>query len=130
MAHRIAEIVSPRLSVRSRRRTGRLCPHGWGDDYNHRLAGREAIFLAARDSFYMASVSETGWPTSSTAVVLGFVKVLDERTIGFADYAGNRQYVSIGNVRSDNRVALFFSMDYPNRRRLKMLRPRPHCRAG
>ena len=92
-----------------------------GDDYNHRLSGREAIFIAARDSFYMASVGETGWPyVQHRGGPAGFMKVLDERTIGFADYSGNRQYVSTGNFRSDNRVALFF-MDYPNRTRLKML---------
>jgi ferredoxin-NADP reductase/predicted pyridoxine 5'-phosphate oxidase superfamily flavin-nucleotide-binding protein len=92
-----------------------------GDDYNHQLSGREETFIAARDSFYMASVGETGWPyVQHRGGPAGFMKVLDQSTIGFADYSGNRQYVSTGNFRSDNRVALFF-MDYPNRRRLKML---------
>ena len=69
----------------------------------------------------MASVSESGWPyVQHRGGPAGFMKVLGERTIGFADYSGNRQYVSVGNVSSDDRVSLFF-MDYPNRRRLKML---------
>ena len=92
-----------------------------GADYNHQLTAREAQFIAARDSFYMASVTETGWPyIQHRGGLPGFMKVLDEGRIGFADYSGNRQYVSTGNFTHDNRVALFF-MDYPNRRRLKML---------
>jgi ferredoxin-NADP reductase/predicted pyridoxine 5'-phosphate oxidase superfamily flavin-nucleotide-binding protein len=96
-------------------------PMDEGEDYNHRLGAREATFIAARDSFYMASVSETGWPyVQHRGGPAGFMKVLDEGSIGFADYSGNRQYASTGNFRSDDRVALFF-MDYPNRTRLKML---------
>ncbi len=92
-----------------------------GEDYNHILSEREAGFISERDSFYMASVSETGWPyVQHRGGPTGFVKILDERTIGFTDYAGNRQYVSVGNFRHDDRVALFF-MDYPNKTRLKML---------
>jgi hypothetical protein len=92
-----------------------------GEDYNHVLTGREADFIAARDSFYIASVSETGWPyVQHRGGPAGFMRVLDERTIGFADFHGNRQYVSVGNLRKDDRVALFF-MDYPNRMRLKLL---------
>ncbi len=90
------------------------------EDYNHRLTQREASFIAGRDSFYMASVGETGWPyLQHRGGPAGFVKVLDERTIGFADYRGNRQYMSTGNLLRDERVSLFF-MDYPDRRRLKM----------
>jgi predicted pyridoxine 5'-phosphate oxidase superfamily flavin-nucleotide-binding protein len=92
-----------------------------GEDYNQLLTERESGFIAARDSFYMASVSETGWPyLQHRGGPAGFMKTLDARTLGFADYSGNRQYVSTGNFLSDDRVALFF-MDYPNRRRLKML---------
>lgn len=92
-----------------------------GEDYNYLLSQHEADFLAARDSFYMASVSETGWPyLQHRGGPAGFLKVIDEDRIGFADFSGNRQYVSVGNFRKDDRVALFF-MDYPNRRRLKML---------
>jgi ferredoxin-NADP reductase/predicted pyridoxine 5'-phosphate oxidase superfamily flavin-nucleotide-binding protein len=92
-----------------------------GSDYNHVLGEREAAFIAARDSFYMATVGETGWPyVQHRGGPAGFVRILDERTIGFADFRGNRQYVSVGNLRKDDRVALFF-MDYPNRTRLKLL---------
>lgn len=92
-----------------------------GDDYNHRLGYREVEFIGKRDSFYMASVGESGWPyVQHRGGPVGFMKVLDAKTIGFADYSGNRQYVSTGNFKSDDRVSMFF-MDYPNRRRLKML---------
>ena len=88
--------------------------------YANVLTAREVEFIAGRDSFYMASVSETGWPyVQHRGGPVGFMKVLDGRTIGFADYSGNRQYLSTGNFRHDDRVSLFF-MDYPNRRRLKM----------
>ena len=81
----------------------------------------EAAFIAARDSFYLASVSETGWPyLQHRGGPAGFVRVLDGRTIGWAELRGNRQYVTAGNVASDDRVALFF-MDYAARRRLKLL---------
>jgi predicted pyridoxine 5'-phosphate oxidase superfamily flavin-nucleotide-binding protein len=91
------------------------------EDHNCLLGERESSFVQARDSFYMATVSETGWPyVQHRGGPLGFLRVLDERTIGFADFCGNRQFVTVGNVRRDNRVALFF-MDYPNRKRLKML---------
>lgn len=92
-----------------------------GDDYNHRLSDNETSFLAKRDSFYMSSISETGWPyVQHRGGPVGFIRVLDQQTIGFADFRGNRQYVSTGNFRKNDRVSLFF-MDYPNRRRLKLL---------
>ena len=85
------------------------------------LGDSEEEFLAARDSFYLASVGETGWPyIQHRGGPKGFVKVLDPHTIGFADYRGNKQYISLGNVGGDERVALIF-VDYPNRRRLKLL---------
>ena len=90
------------------------------DVVSHRLTASEAAFIEARNSFYMATVSETGWPyIQHRGGPTGFVRVLDERTIGFADYRGNRQYVSVGNLTTDDRVSLFF-MDYANRTRLKM----------
>ncbi len=88
---------------------------------NQVLGPREAGFIGERDSFYMASVSETGWPyVQHRGGPTGFVRVLDERTIGFADFRGNRQYISVGNMMTDDRVSLFF-MDYAHRTRLKML---------
>ncbi len=91
-----------------------------GPQSNHELTEREAEFIQERDSFYMASVNEDGWPyVQHRGGAPGFTRVLDEKTIGFADFRGNRQYVSIGNFSKDDRVSLFF-MDYVNRRRLKM----------
>lgn len=92
-----------------------------GDDYNDILGANEAQFIAARDSFYMATVSETGWPyVQHRGGPVGFVKILNDRTLGFADFRGNRQYVSVGNLTQNDRVSLFF-MDYPNKTRLKLL---------
>lgn len=85
------------------------------------LTEQEASFIVQRDSFYLATVSETGWPyVQFRGGAPGFVKVLDERRLGFADFRGNRQYVSVGNLSADNRAAFFF-MDYPSRTRLKLL---------
>ena len=85
------------------------------------LTSAEAGFIAARDSFYMASVSETGWPyVQHRGGPAGFLRVLDAATLGFADLGGNRQHISVGNLGGDDRVSLFL-MDYPNRRRLKIL---------
>ena len=92
-----------------------------GEAHHHRLGPAEAAFLAARDSFYLATVSETGWPyVQHRGGPPGFLKVLGERTIGFADFRGNRQYVSLGNLGGDDRVSLIL-VDYPHRRRLKIL---------
>jgi predicted pyridoxine 5'-phosphate oxidase superfamily flavin-nucleotide-binding protein len=85
------------------------------------LSEVEAEFIAARDSVYMATVTETGWPyIQHRGGPMGFLRVLDDRTLGFADFRGNRQYISLGNLSTDDRVSLFL-MDYPNRRRLKIL---------
>lgn len=92
-----------------------------GEDYNYLLSDYEAEFIEQRDSFYIASVGETGWPyVQHRGGPKGFMRVLDASTLGFSDYSGNRQYVSTGNFRTNNRVSLFF-MDYPNRRRLKLM---------
>jgi len=93
---------------------------GVPDAVNHRLTEAEAGFIAARNSLYMATISETGWPyIQHRGGPTGFVRVLDESTIGFADFRGNRQYVSVGNLMKGDRVSLFF-MDYPNKTRLKL----------
>jgi predicted pyridoxine 5'-phosphate oxidase superfamily flavin-nucleotide-binding protein len=92
-----------------------------GEPYNQALGPDEMEFITLRDTFYMASVSETGWPyVQHRGGPPGFVKVLDASTLGFADYRGNRQYVSVGNLLRDDRVALIL-VDYPNRTRLKIL---------
>lgn len=82
---------------------------------------REGAFIAARDSFYIATVSSSGWPyVQHRGGPTGFLKVLDDRTLGFADYGGNRQYLTVGNLGTDDRASLFL-MDYPGRARLKLL---------
>jgi predicted pyridoxine 5'-phosphate oxidase superfamily flavin-nucleotide-binding protein len=84
------------------------------------FGAREAEFIAARDSFYMASVSETGWPyVQHRGGPPGFLAVIDDKTFAFADFRGNRQYISLGNTAANDRVALIL-MDYPHRRRLKL----------
>jgi len=90
-------------------------------DAGDSLGESERDFIAARDGFYMASTSETGWPyIQYRGGEPGFLRVLDERTLGFADLRGNKQYISLGNVEHDDRVALFL-MDYPRQARLKIL---------
>jgi len=92
-----------------------------GEPHHDRLGEREAAFIVLRDSFYMATVSETGWPyIQHRGGPPGFLRVLDEKTLGFVDFRGNRQYVSVGNLANDDRVALFL-MDYANQARLKIL---------
>jgi len=90
------------------------------ENAKNELTEREAKFIANRDSFYQATVSESGWPyVQHRGGAIGFLKVLDKRTIGFADFRGNVQYLSVGNLNADNRISLIL-MDYANRRRLKI----------
>ena len=85
-----------------------------------RFTAAEAAFIAARDSFYMATVSETGWPyVQHRGGPPGFLKQFDERTLAFADRRGNRQYISVGNLAADDRTCLFL-IDYGRRARLKI----------
>ncbi|GAC1352769.1 MAG: pyridoxamine 5'-phosphate oxidase family protein [Polyangiales bacterium] len=120
---RFASIAfTPRVKAEQERMGSRRAyARAEGEEGPDVLGDSEKAFLAARDSFYMASVGETGWPyIQHRGGPKGFVKVLDPQTIGFADYRGNKQYVSLGNVGGDDRVALIF-VDYPNRARLKVL---------
>jgi len=85
------------------------------------LTQDEAEFIAERDSFYVGSISETGWPyVQHRGGPKGFLRVVNETTLAFADYKGNRQLLTTGNVSVNDRVALFL-MDYQNRARLKIL---------
>ena len=102
----------------SREQYQRAYEHGKAGDA---LGAQEQAFIAARDSFYMASVSETGWPyVQHRGGPAGFLHVLDPKLLAFADLRGNKQYVSLGNLEHDARVALFL-MDYPHQTRLKIL---------
>jgi predicted pyridoxine 5'-phosphate oxidase superfamily flavin-nucleotide-binding protein len=98
--------------------------HLWADFRGHRAFDRfseqEANFIAERDSFYMASVSETGWPyVQHRGGPPGFLTMIDDRTLAFLDYRGNRQYISTGNFLGNDRVSLIL-VDYPRRARLKI----------
>lgn len=85
------------------------------------LTQRELDFIARRHSFYMASVSEDGWPyIQHRGGPAGFLRHISGNRVGFADYRGNRQYLSTANLAADDRVSLFL-MDYAARRRLKMI---------
>lgn len=90
------------------------------NDPRNVLGEFETAFIGERDSFYQATISENGWPyVQHRGGPKGFLKVLDARTIGFADLKGNRQYISVGNLNANARISLIL-MDYPNRRRLKI----------
>jgi len=78
------------------------------------------VFISERNSFYLATATKDGQPyIQHRGGPKGFLKVIDEKTLGFADYAGNRQYISIGNA-IENDKAYIFLMDYTNRRRIKI----------
>jgi len=88
---------------------------------NIELSDREAGFVEQRDSFYMATVNEDGWPyVQHRGGPAGFLRVIGPNCLAFADFRGNAQLVSTGNVSTNDRVSLIL-MDYPNRRRLKIL---------
>lgn len=102
----------------SRRQYERLAAQGTS---NRGLGPGEREFIAERDSFYMASIGSTGWPyVQHRGGPKGFLKILDNQTIAFADYRGNKQYISAGNLLTDDRVALIL-VDYPRQARLKIL---------
>jgi predicted pyridoxine 5'-phosphate oxidase superfamily flavin-nucleotide-binding protein len=86
-----------------------------------RLGPSEVEFLAARDSCYLATCGSTGWPyVQHRGGPKGFLKVIDDRTLALADFRGNKQYISTGNLLTDQRVAIIL-VDYPAQARLKML---------
>ncbi len=88
---------------------------------NDELSDREAGFIAERDTFYMATVNEDGWPyVQHRGGPPGFLRVLGPKKLAYADFRGNTQLVSVGNVATNDRVSLIL-MDYPNQRRLKIL---------
>jgi predicted pyridoxine 5'-phosphate oxidase superfamily flavin-nucleotide-binding protein len=85
------------------------------------LTDEERLFIEARDSFYMGTLTETGWPyVQHRGGPPGFLRVLNSTALAFADYGGNRQLLSTGNLAANDRVALFL-MDYINQERLKIL---------
>jgi predicted pyridoxine 5'-phosphate oxidase superfamily flavin-nucleotide-binding protein len=127
MRHRYLEIAST-PSVRAARELYGSAPRSVqaGEIHqdevvrNHRLGTAEREFVAARDGFYLASVSETGWPyVQFRGGPTGFLRVIDDGTLGYADFRGNRQYITTGNVQANDCVSLFL-MDYAHQQRLKI----------
>jgi uncharacterized protein len=124
MPHKFAEIAftkhvqDEQTRHGSRRQYERV--ERFGPD-NDRFGPDEKEFIDSRDGMYLATVSETAWPyVQFRGGPKGFLRVLDEQTLGFADFRGNRQYITAGNLRTNDRVALFL-MDYPSQTRLKIL---------
>jgi predicted pyridoxine 5'-phosphate oxidase superfamily flavin-nucleotide-binding protein len=124
MGHRFAEIAfTAAVKARQQAQGSRASYARFesGPPRNDRLSEKELEFIRERDGFYLASVSETGWPyVQYRGGPAGFLRVLDERSLAWADFRGNRQYISVGNLSGDDRVALIL-VDYANRRRLKIL---------
>jgi predicted pyridoxine 5'-phosphate oxidase superfamily flavin-nucleotide-binding protein len=124
MGHKFAELAfTTNVKAEQAAHGSRRAYERFENDLDHHdvLGPQEAAFIGRRDSFYMASVGETGWPyLQHRGGPPGFLKVLDEKTLGFADFRGNRQYISVGNFKANDRVALFL-MDYANQTRLKIL---------
>ncbi|PCI79711.1 MAG: pyridoxamine 5'-phosphate oxidase [SAR86 cluster bacterium] len=88
---------------------------------NDELSAREADFIAKRDSFYLATVSETDWPyVQHRGGPAGFLKVIGPKQLAYADFRGNTQLVSVGNLTKNDRCSIIL-MDYANRRRLKLI---------
>lgn len=124
MGHRFLELAASNAARAAQTASGSRAAYArmeGGAPTRDRLGPNEAAFIAARDSFYLASVNPEGWPyIQHRGGAAGFLRVLDERRLGFIDFRGNRQYITLGNLATEDRVALFL-MDYPNRQRLKML---------
>lgn len=92
-----------------------------GPDQQHVLSKTEIAFIKTRDSFYLSTAGSDQWPyIQHRGGPVGFVSVLNDKKIAFPDFTGNRQYISVGNLSNNKKVALFF-MDYPNQARLKMI---------
>lgn len=92
-----------------------------GPKQGHLIGDAEKEFIEARDGFYQATVSETGWPyVQFRGGPIGFLRVLGPQTLGYADFSGNRQYISRGNLDGNDRIAMIL-MDYAGQQRLKIL---------
>ena len=124
MGRRFAELAFTRLVKEQQKQHGSRHLYERmerSNDPGDSLGPYERAFIEASDGFYIASVTETGWPyIQYRGGLKGFLHILDDRTLGFADLRGNKQYISVGNLQHEDRVALFF-MDYPHQTRLKLL---------
>jgi len=124
MSRRFAEIAfTPSVQEMQSRQGSRQAYAKWDthDPARDLIGLMEKDFIEARDGFYQATVNSDGWPyVQFRGGPVGFLKVLDEKTLGYADFRGNVQYVSVGNMTDNDRVSIIL-MDYANRRRLKIL---------
>jgi hypothetical protein len=121
MADRFMQtVLTPSVLAAQQRYYGRLLAPGDSPERDS-LTAEEWAFIEARDSFYMGTVTETGWPyVQHRGGRPGFLRVVSPVQLAFADYKGNRQMLSTGNLAANDRVCLFL-MDYPRRERLKIL---------
>ena len=124
MAHQFAELMftdsvkAEQENYGSRARLQRFTEMAGPND---ELSSREAGFIAERDTFYLATVNNDGWPSvQHRGGPPGFLRVLGPTRLAYADFRGNTQLVSVGNVTTNDRASLIL-MDYPNRQRLKIL---------
>lgn len=119
-ANYLPHLVTPAVTAAQRQYLGRAAAPG-GPKGRDALTADERDFIAARDSFYLATVNEAGWPyVQHRGGPAGFLRVMDDHTLAFADYGGNRQLLSTGNLAANPKVSLLL-MDYPARTRLKIL---------
>ncbi|EAR10647.1 pyridoxamine 5'-phosphate oxidase family protein [Reinekea blandensis] len=122
MAGTFLNIASTPAVIRRQQQDGSagLWAKAGADERGDALTPRETAFIATRDSFYLSTVSETDWPyVQHRGGPKGFLRVLDNHTLAFADYRGNRQFISTGNLDGNDRSCLFL-MDYTRRMRLKL----------
>jgi predicted pyridoxine 5'-phosphate oxidase superfamily flavin-nucleotide-binding protein len=114
-------VLTPAVIEAERHYYGRTYPTTPEAPESEPLRDQEIEFIESRDSFYLATITENGWPyMQHRGGPTGFIRVLGPHQIGFADYGGNRQMISVGSISKEDRVALFM-MDYPHRERVKML---------
>ena len=119
-ARYLAEALGPAALAAQANSYGRTYPVADAPEPDA-LGADERAFIAERDSFYIATVMGSGWPyVQHRGGPKGFLHVLDEHTLGFADLKGNRQLVTTGNIADNDRAALIL-VDYPRRERLKIL---------
>lgn len=114
-------VLTPAVLEAERHYYGRTYPSFAVAPESDALRDEEIEFIETRDSFYLATITENDWPyVQHRGGPVGFVRVLGPEQIGFADYGGNRQMISVGSLAVNDRVSLFL-MDYPSRERLKIL---------
>ena len=117
----LKSLLTPSVREAERHYYGREYPSFEESPETDELGESEREFIESRDSFYLATITEDGWPyLQHRGGPPGFLRVIDGNRIGFADYRGNRQMISVGSMGRDDRVSLFL-MDYPSRSRLKIM---------